>query len=68
MPEKKTFQITKRFGRKVSKDWQSVEAMTELTTTVEVSSAEDLLAASDKLFNQTKTLTENDLASLEGNK
>lgn len=62
----KTYTITKRYSRKISRDWQSMEAMTELTTTVEVSSAEELLAESDKLFLQAKTLTENDIAQAGG--
>lgn len=60
--DKKEYKITKRYSRKVTKDFQSYEAMTEMTTTVEVSSAQELKAESDKLFKQVKVLSENDLA------
>lgn len=60
--DKKEYKITKRYSRKVTKDFQSYEAMTEMTTTVEVSSAQELKAESDKLFKQVKVLTENDMA------
>lgn len=57
------FTITKRFSRKVSKDFQSWEFVTELSRSVEVNSAEDLQKESDKLFNQARGLTELDIDS-----
>ena len=57
------FTVTKRFSRKVSKDFQSWEFVTELSRSVEVNSAEDLQKESDKLFNQARSLTELDINS-----
>lgn len=55
------FTIMKRFSRKVSKDYQVWEFVTELSRTVEVNSAEDLEKESAKLFNQVRGLTELDM-------
>ena len=58
----KEFTITKRFTKKVSFNYNSLECSTELTNTVNVSSGEELLAESDKLFEQARLLVETDLA------
>lgn len=57
----KIYTITKRFTKKVSFNYNSLECSTELTNTVNVSSGEELLAESEKLFEQAKTLTNNDI-------
>jgi len=57
----KEFQLTKRFTKKVSFNYNSLECSTELTTTVKVDSGEKLLEESDKLYQQVKTLTELDI-------
>jgi hypothetical protein len=57
----KTFKITKRFSRKISRNYNSYEFVTELTTDAEVETAEQLQAAADKLFDQAKILTLNDI-------
>ena len=57
----KTFKITKRFSRKISRDYNSCEFVTELSTEVEVETAEQLQEASNKLFEQARILTENDI-------
>ena len=57
----KEYKITKRFTKKVSFNYNSLECSTELTNTVNVSSGEELLAESEKLFEQAKTLTNNDI-------
>lgn len=64
---KRVITITKRYERKVSNDdYQSFGFETTLTETVEVSSKEEFLAASDKLFNQAKGLTDLDVDSAMG--
>lgn len=55
------YKITKRYGRKVSIDYQSYDFITELTKTINVNSAEDLINENDKLFNQCVALTETDI-------
>lgn len=62
--EKQKYTITKRYGRKVSKDYQVWEFQTELQKTVEVSNAEELVNECDKLFNQAKGLTDCDIDSI----
>ena len=58
--------ITKRYARKISKDWQTWEFMTEITQEdVEVNSKEELLAESDKLFSKVKGLTDVDIVSVQ---
>ena len=57
----KEYKITKRFTKKVSFNYNSLESSTELTTTINVSSGEELLAESDKLFEQAKVLTNTDI-------
>jgi len=53
--------ITKRFGRKLTRDYHSWEFMTEMAKVIEVNSAEELLQENDKLFQQVKGLTEQDV-------
>jgi len=55
------FKITKRYGRKVSRDYQTWEFLTEMSKTVNVESAEELVNENVKLFNQVKGLTETDI-------
>lgn len=63
----KTYTISKRFTRSIKRDDGSLDSFTtELSTTVEIGSAGDLIAESDKLFGQVKWLTENDIATVEG--
>jgi exonuclease VII small subunit len=57
----KDYQITKRFTKKVSFNYNSLECSTELTTTVKVDSGEKLLEESNKLYEQAKALTEMDI-------
>jgi hypothetical protein len=59
IPQK--FTITKRYGRKVSQNFQSFDFISELTTEVTVVSAQELIDASNKLFLQCKFLTEQDI-------
>lgn len=59
VPQK--FTITKRFGRKVTENYQSYDFSTEMTTEVVVSSSKELIEAGDKLFVQCKYLTEKDI-------
>jgi hypothetical protein len=55
------YKITKRYSRKVSRDFQSWEFSTELGKTVEVGSAQELQDENMKLFNQAKGLTDLDI-------
>lgn len=57
----KEYKITKRFTVKLSANYNSLECSTELSTTINVSSGEELLAESDKLFEQAKALTNCDM-------
>jgi len=56
--------ITKRYKQVITVDYNSWEYMTEITRTVEVSNAQELLTASEKLANTVKQLT---LADIEKN-
>lgn len=53
--------ITKKYTRSVNVDRQIQSFATELTASVEISSKEELLAESRKLFAQAKALTEQDM-------
>ena len=55
------YNITKRFSRKIVKDYQSMEFMTELSKSVDVSDGEQLIEENRKLFEQAKLLTEADI-------
>lgn len=57
----KTFKITKRFSHSLNIDRNIWSFSTELTTDAEVETAEQLQEAADKLFEQAKILTLNDL-------
>jgi hypothetical protein len=57
----KEYTITKRFTKKVSFNYNSLECSTELSHIVNVASGDELLAESEKLFEQAKTLTNNDI-------
>ena len=61
IPQK--FKITKQYGRKVSANFQSYSFDTVLETEVEVKSGKELTEASDRLFQQAKWLTEQDIAN-----
>lgn len=68
MPEtpevKRVITITKRYSRTVANDaYQSFGFETVLTETLEVSNREEFIAASDKLYNQAKGLTDLDIES-----
>ncbi len=52
--------ITKNFDLTYSANFQTWRFGTILTKTIEVKSAEELTAESDKLFQQVKMLTEKD--------
>ena len=55
------YTITKRYGRKLTRDYSSWDFMTEASKTVNVNSAEELEAESTKLFEQVKVLTDIDI-------
>lgn len=55
------YKITKRFGRKISKDYNSYDFSTELSTDVDVDSAEELEKESKKVFSQARELTYQDI-------
>lgn len=56
------FKITKRFNRSIkTADGGILSCATELSTDVEVSSGEQLVAESEKLFAQAKYLTDVDI-------
>lgn len=61
----KIVRITKRFARKVSRDYKSVEFMTELTADVEVETPEQLKEASDSLFRQVVERTVEDMKAFK---
>ena len=58
-------QITKRYQRTVSRDYQSWVFATELSASVIVNSADELKAESEKLFKQAKALTDLDIKQAE---
>lgn len=58
---KQVFTITKRYGRKITQNYQSFDFSSELSTTVEVSSAQELIDANEKLAAQVKWLCERDI-------
>lgn len=63
----KSYTISKRFTRSIKREDGSLDSFTsELTTTAEVNSADELIAENSKLFAQVKWLTDNDIASVEG--
>lgn len=63
--EKRTFHMQKKFTQGVKLSTGSTTFFsTELSTTVEVSCPDDLIAASDKLFAQAKFLVERDITSV----
>ncbi len=55
------YTISKTYMTKISINYQSQQFSTSLTKTVDVNSAEELSAESDKLFQQAKLLTERDM-------
>jgi hypothetical protein len=57
--------ITKRYARKITIDYNSWEFLTELEKEVEIKSAEELVAESDKLYKNARALT---LKDIEANK
>lgn len=61
----KVERITKKYTKSVNRDRQITSYATELTATVEVSSKEELVAESKKLFAQAKWLTEQDQKQTE---
>jgi hypothetical protein len=61
---KQQYTITKRYGRKVSRDYQVWEFQTQLTKTIEVETGEEFMNECDKLFTQAKGLTDADIDSV----
>jgi len=57
--------ITKRFGRRISHDYQSWEFLTEISQEVDIKTKEELITESDKLFNAVKNLTLKDMEQLK---
>jgi hypothetical protein len=58
----KEFKIKKRFSKSIRLSDGSIQSFaTELDTTISVSSGEELLAESNKLFEQCRFLTEEDI-------
>jgi hypothetical protein len=55
------FTITKRYGRKITQNFQSFDFGSELSTTIEVSYAQELIDANVKLAAQVKWLCEQDI-------
>jgi len=55
------YTISKRYNRKISRDYQAWDFMTSASKTVQVNSAEELEAESVKLFEQVKVLTDIDI-------
>lgn len=64
MDASKTVTITKKYERKLTRDYQSFGFLTELSTTIEISSKDELEAASSQLFLRAKSLTEADIATV----
>ncbi len=56
----------KRFSRKLTRDYQSYEFSTQLDHTIQVGSGDELQIESDKLFQQAKALTEEDIEKTMG--
>jgi len=64
----KIVRIVKHYGRKISHDWQSWDFSTTLEKTFdekELDSKDKMLAESEKLFSQTKALTDLDIKKYE---
>lgn len=61
----KNLRITKRYGRRISHDYQSWEFLTEISEDVKVSSKEDLIRENDRLFSQVRCLTLKDIESVK---
>lgn len=57
--------ISKKYTRSLSRDRQIWSFATELSATVEISSKEQLLEESNKLFAQARALTELDIKKME---
>ena len=57
------YNISKTYSVKVTINYQSQNFSTSLTKTIEVTNAKELLAESDKLFKQAKSLTDRDIAN-----
>jgi len=57
------FKITKRFSRKITRDYQSWEFMTEITQTENADNLDQVVEKSDKLFGKVKDLTQRDIES-----
>lgn len=55
------YTISKTYATKITINYQSQNFSTSLTKTIEVNSAQELLAENDKLFQQAKSLTERDI-------
>jgi len=55
--------ITKRYSRKITLDYCSWEFLTELEKEVDVTSAEELVAESDKIYKTARALTLRDMES-----
>lgn len=65
----KEYKITKRFTKSIKLSDGSIHSFaTELDTTISVSSGEELVAESDKLFGQCKFLVEEDIKNTLGGK
>jgi hypothetical protein len=63
----KEFKIQKRFSKSIRLSDGSIQSFaTELETTVNVSSGEELLAESNKLFGQCQFLVEEDIKNTLG--
>jgi phage tail protein X len=59
--------ITKRYSQKITIDYNSWEFLTELEREVDVKSAEELIAESDKLFKNARALTLRDIEATKDN-
>lgn len=57
--------ISKSFGRKISRDWQSCEFHTSLSQDVEVASDQELRDANAALFQMAYDMTAEDVAKVQ---